>query len=79
MRKRLRFSRPGSFLMGAGSVFQSLLSRTPRNPALRDAAALREDQLVVAQELWRAVEVFDRSLPPDIATRVKDKRARQER
>jgi hypothetical protein len=75
----LRFNRPSSFLMGAGSVLQNLLPRPPRNPALRDAAALREDQLVVAEELWRAVEVFDRSLPPDIATRVEDKRARQER
>ena len=75
MPKCLRFSRPSSFLMGAGAVLETLLPRTPRNPALRDAAALRQDQLVVAQELWRAVEVFDASLPPDVAPRQKDQRS----
>jgi hypothetical protein len=71
MPKCLRFSRHDSFFMGAGSVLENLLPRTPRNPALRDAAALRQDQLVVAQELWRAVEVFDASLSTDVA-RLKD-------
>jgi hypothetical protein len=76
MSKRLRLNSPSSFLIGAGAVLESLLPRAPRNPALQDAAALRQDQLVVAQELWRAVEAFDASLPPDVAPRLKDQHTR---
>lgn len=64
MPKLSRFKKaPRSALMGAGAVLD-IQAGPAHNPALRDALALQRDMMVVAEDLWGAVAVFDAASKP---------------
>jgi hypothetical protein len=68
MPKRFGFKRSArSALMGAGSVLHPILTPRSSHPALDDALALHQDQVVIAGDFWSAIETFDASLESDIA------------
>jgi hypothetical protein len=65
MPKFIRSRNMSSVLMGVGAVLGGLHIFKAQNPALRDALALRRDQLVLAGDFRRVMRAVDFDIASD--------------